>query len=106
MESFHANFPSFEKQMQKQADREKEMELAFCKNMFFLKYPGINWEDLSSQKKGVYTDDGCLHYLHKPTKKIYSWNFLKSHWMEHQGYYQDSLRNKLFDENEFSKTIQ
>lgn len=50
---------------------------------FFIKqYPYISFSDLEKQNDYYQTDDECVHYKHKMTKIIYSWNFVECIWIE------------------------
>jgi hypothetical protein len=60
-------------------------------------YPTLHWEDLQYQNEELSTNDGCIHFLHKSTQRIYSWKFLNHQWIEMDNSYQQSLMKGLFE---------
>lgn len=41
-------------------------------NSFSVLYPQLSFDDLKKQNNFYSTDDGCIHYKHKKTRKIFS----------------------------------
>lgn len=58
-------------------------------------YPTVLISKLIEQRDDLGTDDGCIHFMDKETKKVYSWNYLESEW-EYQEKCQEELRKSLF----------
>ena len=58
-------------------------------------YPDVPIKRLIDQREDLGTDDGCIHFMDKETKKIYSWNYLENKW-EFQEKSQKELRETLF----------
>lgn len=90
MEAFHADFPSYEKQVEKELKNKKVEEDLVRKNMFEQMYPNVNWNNLEIQGNNIFTRDGCIHYKDKLTNNIYSWYFNRT-WMQHSKEYQLGL---------------
>lgn len=85
MEEFHKNFPSLEKQMEQEKQRFNEEEFNYCKQMFQLKYPNVNWNDLHRKyNNGIFTNDGCIHYINKITNETYLWHLNNKKWIYHE----------------------
>lgn len=70
---------------------EQEKRMIKMSNKFTEQYPTLNFKDLQKQSNLYSTDDGCIHYKHLLTNKIYSWNFTEDEWEEHSVKYQSSL---------------
>ena len=64
-------------------------------NKFKIAFPGISLGKLIEQREDLGTDDGCIHFMDKETKKVYSWNYLENEW-EFQEKCQEELRKTLF----------
>ncbi len=94
------NYLNFEQQYLLENSKKKEMEYekeqTIIKNNFIKQYPNLSFYDLEKQNNNYSTDDGCIHYKHKLTNKIYSWNFIDNEWEEHDEKYQIGLYD-LFD---------
>jgi len=98
MEEFHRNFPSFEKEYYRIENQQLKDAETYRKNMFHLQHPFVRWGNLQSQSDTIMTDDGCIHYRHKITNKIYSWNFSSNKWIQTKKGYQNSLLSLFFIE--------
>jgi hypothetical protein len=94
MEEFHRNFPSFENEYYRIEKQSLEEQKKYLKMLFKLKYPFVNWDSLQEQSDS--TDDGCRHYKHMKTHRIYSWNFKSQKWVEHKKDYQLSLLKSFY----------
>ncbi len=95
IQAFNDGFPSWEKQyfsLQKKVKKEEKQSRII---QFSKEYPTVNFTDLIQQNGTSMTDDGCIHYKNKITKEIYSWNFIKNKWEQHNKSYQNGLL-KLF----------
>jgi hypothetical protein len=87
----YLNFEQRYKLEQKQDQKEKE-ELKIIQNTFAKQYPNLSFSDLQKQNDNYSTDDGCIHYKHKPTNKMFSWNYIENEWEDGH-----KLLNNLFD---------
>ncbi len=96
MEEFHKNFPSFEREYQKEMQNQQQNKLIIMQNNFNLMYPNISFSNLKKQNSNYLTNDGCTHFINPSTKEIYSWNFINNTWTQHNNNYQQNLL-KLFN---------
>ena len=55
------------------------------KHHFATTFPTVNYADLIRQKDDISTDDGCIHFKHKDTLQIYSWDYLENEWILDNG---------------------
>ena len=101
IDAFNAAFPSFEKTFLEEEkirkQNEKEMEENKRRIKFIEQFPNISFNDLKKQNDNIITNDGCLHYKHIYTEKIYSWIFRsnKNEWFIKNDM-SDVTRAKLF----------
>jgi hypothetical protein len=71
----------------------EESEIDF--NKFKKVFPSVPINRLIEQREDIGTDDGCIHFMDKETKRVYSWNYLEGEW-EYQEKCQDELRTTMF----------
>lgn len=64
-------------------------------NKFKIAFPGISLGKLIEQRDDLGTDDGCIHFMDKESKKVYSWNYIEGEW-EYQEECQEELRATMF----------
>lgn len=67
------------------------IELAFAH-----KFKTVNFNQLEMQPMDKQTKDGCIHYLHRPTNKVYSFDLFSRKWELSEEQYQAGLL-KLFE---------
>jgi hypothetical protein len=92
LDEFNTSFPSFAKQFE--TEKEKQNKIGQIKdkikrtNLFHKTFPDLLFEDLIEQDMNISTDDGCFHYKHKHTNKIYSYDYDECCFYEntHKGY--------------------
>ena len=84
METFHDNFPSFEKQYMKEQENknkiQEQIETLERKNKFYDQYKNLSFNDLQIQSVNVIYNDGCIHYTHKITGELFLWHKTKKIW--------------------------
>jgi hypothetical protein len=81
LKQFHDAFPSFEKEFQKEQEKEKKKGDDYRIEQFRVKYPDLDSTKLVQLK--VFTDDGCSHYKHTENNKVYSWyRYSNPHWID------------------------
>jgi hypothetical protein len=76
-----------------------DIEVAYRKEQFLLKYPSLDWNQLVIQKRNIITHDGCTHYKYRNTNKVYSWKtgFGEPCWIEHNESNEKYFLERLFD---------
>lgn len=101
IDTFNAAFPSYEKtfleekKIQKQNEKQTEENKRRIK--FMEQFRNIFFNDLKKQTDNIITNDGCIHYKHIYTGKIYSWVFRsnKNEWIINDDM-NDRIKAKLF----------
>ncbi len=80
MNTFHSQFPSYEKQFNAERDEQATEESRMMKLLFTEEFPNVSWDNMKKQNDRTRTNDGCIHYLDTSSGQLYSWNFILSKW--------------------------
>jgi hypothetical protein len=83
---------NFEQQYKIQQRKKQDDKEMIIKESFNKKYPELCFDDLQKQNSNYMTNDGCIHYKHNESNKIFSWNFIKNEWKEN-----NSMHKLIFD---------
>jgi hypothetical protein len=71
-----------EKMAQAQKAKQVSDERRVICDQFKGQFPDLDANALQAQGDGIRSDNYCIHYLYKPTNRVYSYNYHRGKWLE------------------------